>query len=278
MRYFTCIFLLSSVLICNPTYGQLVSEKDYTQVNTNSIERLDSIERAINDNARLIQLINERLDRIESNQYREDRPDTVIPDSNETAPEASPTPYERIGYILNDLKPKPNETFVDIGCGADARVVISAVRYFNCNAIGIEIDPARAKLAREAVVKSGLQDKIKIIEGDALKTDFEADVGFAYLYPETLNKLKPKLKNLDRFASYLHSIPGMTGEYKPKGYYLYKNTRDKPAAKINKPTTVQRPAKVRRTKQAVWNGKRYSGPVCTSPSCSMCNSIRLQLR
>lgn len=180
----------------------------------------------------------------------------------ETVPaEATPTPYREIARVL-DILPKPEVGFVDFGCGADARWCIAAAYKWKCKCLGMEIDPARARMARDRVKEEGLQDLITIYQGDASKYSYDnnADVGVAYLYPETLEKLKPEIEKLKAFASYIHKPPVDTG-------YVY----------LDRDTWIYTKPKQATQHLAVWNGVSYSGPVCTNPNCGMCASIRSQL-
>jgi 16S rRNA G966 N2-methylase RsmD len=179
--------------------------------------------------------------------------------------QAKPTPRAEVVRILQSLKPSPGETFVDFGCGFDARFVIEAVQRYGCRGIGVEIDPARAASARQYVAEAGLSEKIEIIEGDARTADIKADVGVVYLEPELLESLKPQLTKLNRFASYQHAIPGLA------------MTRNQDAYHWQRLSEVSSPATQAVAKQATWGGQLYSGPICTSPNCAMCNSIRTQL-
>lgn len=173
--------------------------------------------------------------------------------------EQSPTPVVEVQRVMRELNPQPNETFVDYGCG-DARWLIEAASRYKCRAIGIELDPAQAARARQAVWSAGLADKVQIIEGDALKVDVNAQVGVVYLYPDVLVKLKPKLLKLNRFASYMHKVDGVT------------MTQTGDAWVWRKPIVVQYTQPT-----AVWGGQTYTGRVCTSPNCQMCNEIARQL-
>lgn len=138
-------------------------------------------------------------------EFRKYHPDGT--DSSLNADE-QPTPMQDVREILNRLKPKASETLVDYGCG-DGRVLIDAVKRFGCRAVGVEIDPQRAEQARTNVAEAGLSGRVEIIEGDATTVDVQADVGFVYLWEPVLRGLSPKLKKLQRFASYRHSVPGL---------------------------------------------------------------------
>lgn len=185
-----------------------------------------------------------------------------IPAGSAAPAEATPTPYDEIDRVLG-LLPKPRFGFVDFGCGADARWCLAAARKHGCKSIGMEIDPTRAKMARERVKQEGLADLIEIYCADSTAYSYQnCDVGVAFLYPETLQKLKPQIESLAAFASYMHKPPV---EARLSGdswiYESYMNPR------------------LTRTAQpmAVWGNQTYSGRVCGNPNCGMCNSIESQL-
>jgi SAM-dependent methyltransferase len=167
----------------------------------------------------------------------------------------APTPIDEVRRILALLKPTRAETFIDYGCG-DGRWLIEAVRSYRCKAIGIEIDPAQVERARVAVKDAGLDNLIRIIEGDVTTVDVQADVGVVYLYPDTLTRLKPRLTQLNRFASYMHRVDGLV-MHQDGDVWLWERQPEQ--------------------RHAVWGGSVYSGPVCSNPGCVMCQSIRQQL-
>lgn len=183
-----------------------------------------------------------------------DRPVQVVP---EGSGESAPTPQVEVDRVLAML-PKPVVGFVDYGCGADARWCIAAAKRWRGRVTGVEIDPARAASAKEAVRIAGLSDLITIVEGDAVTTDVQADVGVAYLYTEVLTNLRPRIEKLSAFASYLHQPPGLSVTQNGDSWFY---TRPPPA----------------RAATASWNGRQYTSPSCNSPRCEMCNSIRAQL-
>ena len=169
--------------------------------------------------------------------------------------EAAPTPGQEVERVIG-LLPKPEIGFVDYGCG-DARWCIAAVERWGCRATGIEIDHDRATMARERVKSLGLSHLITIVEGDVTTTNVEADVGVAYLYADVLEQLRPRLQKLRAFASYQHQPPGLPVT-KNGNSWLYVRDTQQPQS-------------------ATWQGQHYSHPVCNSPGCVMCNSIRRQL-
>src|SRR5262249_40368840 len=78
----------------------------------------------------------------------------------------------------------------------DGRVLIAAVKKGAKKAVGIEIDPKKVVEAKENVKKAKLDDKITIIEGDALKDrDYsEATVVMLYMGNEFNALLRPILE------------------------------------------------------------------------------------
>lgn len=184
--------------------------------------------------------------------------ESSIPDS--VPAEAQPTPHDQIRIGLwSILKLTDKDSFVDFGCGPDARVAIAAGFGVKSRCYGIEIDPARASVAKERVKLLGLTN-VEIIEGDATKVDVPANVGFAYLYPDVLHQLIPNILKLDRFVSYLHKVPGLP--MKQVGEFWYWDS----AMGDHEPITGE------------WGGVAYTGRVCGNPRCEMCNSIQRQIQ
>jgi precorrin-6B methylase 2 len=131
-------------------------------------------------------------------------PDTLAP--------AFPTPQEVVDRMLALAQVKPSETVYDLGCG-DGRIVITAAQKFRAHAVGIEIrrDIYDTTLAR--VASLGLADQVKIVHGNALKTNLAgADVVTLYLLTSSNDKLKPilikDLKPTARVVSHDFEIRG----------------------------------------------------------------------
>lgn len=173
---------------------------------------------------------------------------------------AAPTPYSEVVRVLA-LLPKPEIGFVDFGSGDGRWCLAAAERWPDVRITGVEIDPARASAARERVKASGFEDRITIITGDVLTSVVEADIGVAYLYADVLAQLRPRLENLRAFASYQHQPPGLPVVQNGDSWLYVRGTQ-----------AVQQPRSA-----AVWQGQYYSQPVCNSPGCKMCNSIRSDL-
>lgn len=191
----------------------------------------------------------------------------------ETAADAQPTPYEVIFKAIDLLDLKNTETLLDFGCGGDARVLIHAFHDKGCRGIGVELDSDRAASARNIVSAAGLSPWITIVEGDATTEPVEGSVGFAYLWPETLEELRPKIQELERFVSYAHAVPGLTMQridvpgHEPLWYW-----ERAPEVSYAEPEVSysERP-------YAVYNGRRYYSDYNPGCNCSMCRTIRSQL-
>ena len=84
-----------------------------------------------------------------------------------------------------------------MGC-YDGRIPIMAAREYGCRAVGIEDNETYYQAARAWVNRERLGDKVKIIHGDLFETDLsDATIIIAYLDLGAINKLGPKLKELE---------------------------------------------------------------------------------
>ncbi len=123
-----------------------------------------------------------------------------------------PTPHAVVDAMLAAVRPTRSDVLYDLGCG-DGRILIAAARDYGCRAVGIEINPETAELARENVRAAGLEGKIVVRTGDALKFNLDgATVVTMYLYVDTMERLVPYIKRATRIVSYSHPIPGRVNE------------------------------------------------------------------
>jgi len=122
--------------------------------------------------------------RVSAQRYTD--PDTLAP--------AYPSPQAVVERMLTLADVKPGETVYDLGCG-DGRIVITAAQKFAAHAVGVEIrrDIYETTVAR--VSSLGLNDKVQIVHGDALKTNLAAaDVVTLYLLTSSNERLRPVLE------------------------------------------------------------------------------------
>jgi SAM-dependent methyltransferase len=152
-------------------------------------------------------------------------PDTLAP--------AFPTPQVVVDHMLELAQVKPGETVYDLGCG-DGRIVITAAQKFKAHGVGIEIRRDIYETTSGRVNSLGLNDQVRIIHGNALKTDLApADVVTLYLMTSSNEKLRPVLekglKPSARVVSHDFEIRGwkpekvekMMVEGRPHTIYLY---------------------------------------------------------
>jgi len=130
-------------------------------------------------------------------------------------PEQAVLPHSSVTDVLASLRLGSSDVYCDIGCG-DGRLLVAAVRRYRCKAIGVEIDPDVARTAI-ANVKKAEADKlipegsVTVVVQDARYFDpvrYKVTAGSAFLFPNTLEVLKPVLSLIPRLAVPFHEIPG----------------------------------------------------------------------
>jgi SAM-dependent methyltransferase len=104
-----------------------------------------------------------------------------------------PTMPEVADAMLRVARVHAGDVVYDLGCG-DGRILIAAAKQYGARGVGIEIDPAYVKIAREKVRAEGLADRIRIVQQDLFLADLRpATVVMLYLGPAVMAKLRPKL-------------------------------------------------------------------------------------
>lgn len=105
-----------------------------------------------------------------------------------------PSPQTIVDRMLEAAQIKPGETLFDLGCG-DGRVLIAAAQRFRAKAVGVELSPKMAKLAKDQIQHANLQASAKVVEGNLLDVDLSsADVVTLYLLTESNSRLRPNLE------------------------------------------------------------------------------------
>src|SRR5437660_1138979 len=84
-----------------------------------------------------------------------------------------PTPELIVRRMLEAGHIKPGQTVYDLGSG-DGRIVIMAAQEFGAHAVGVEIQPDLCHKAEEKIKSLGLSDRVRMIEGSALRVDLSA--------------------------------------------------------------------------------------------------------
>jgi len=120
-----------------------------------------------------------------------------------------PTTNELLAIMLKTAKVNSNDLVFDLGSG-DGRIAIAAAKDFGARAVGIEFNPAMAELAQRNVNRSGVSERVKIINGDIFVEDFsKATVVTMYLLPELNIALRPtilKMKPGTRVTSHAFNM------------------------------------------------------------------------
>jgi hypothetical protein len=121
------------------------------------------------------------------------------------------TPDEVITKMLGLMNLNNTSILGELGCG-DARILIEAVKKYDCSAVGVEIDEEKYAEAVQAVKDAGLEDKILILNEDARKF-VPALYGVthltAFLYDDLLKELRPVFDQVPTVATPFHKVPGL---------------------------------------------------------------------
>jgi len=116
-----------------------------------------------------------------------------------------PTPNELVDNMLRMAQVNDQDLLYDLGAG-DGVIAITAAKKHGARAVGIEYNPKLAAFAQQKVIEAGVQDKVRIIQGDIFQTDFsQATVLTLYLLPEINYQLRPiilKMKPGTRVVSH----------------------------------------------------------------------------
>ncbi len=127
-----------------------------------------------------------------------------------------PTPQPVVDGMLQAAQVKAGETVYDLGCG-DGRILITAVQKFNAKGVGIEMDRDIYQKTVGRVKSLGMEDRIRIIHGNALHTDLTpADVVTFYFLTGSNDRLKPVLAKLHpgaRIVSHDFEVPGWKADH-----------------------------------------------------------------
>jgi len=103
-----------------------------------------------------------------------------------------PTRQSVVDAMLKVANVKAGDVLYDLGCG-DGRIPVTAAK-LGARAVCIDIDPKRIAEANENVKKSGVGDRVRVLNQDLFTTDIsEATVVTLYLLPSLNVKLIPKL-------------------------------------------------------------------------------------
>lgn len=123
---------------------------------------------------------------------------------------ATPQPVVDVMLVLAGLT--PDDVLLDPGCG-DGRFVVTAAARYGCRTIGIEIDPATAATAEQAVQAAGVGHLATILRGDARSIGVpSATVVTLYLFPKDIEAMWQAWPNARMVLSNSHEIPGVENQ------------------------------------------------------------------
>jgi len=105
-----------------------------------------------------------------------------------------PTPQLVVEKMLQASHVKPGDMVYDLGSG-DGRIVITAAQQFGARGVGVEIQPDLCRKAVERIKSLGLEDRVSMVEGSALRVDLSpADVVTMFFLTSSNEKMKPNLE------------------------------------------------------------------------------------
>jgi ubiquinone/menaquinone biosynthesis C-methylase UbiE len=105
-----------------------------------------------------------------------------------------PTPQTIVERMLEAGHIKPGETVYDLGSG-DGRIVITAAQKYGAKGVGVELRPDLCDQARQRIKELGLEDRVSIIQGSALRVNLSgADVVTMYFLTSSNERLRPNLE------------------------------------------------------------------------------------
>jgi SAM-dependent methyltransferase len=126
-----------------------------------------------------------------------------------------PTTDEAVTAMLKLADIKSADVVYDLGCG-DGRIVIAAAQKFGARGVGVDIDPARIRQAKENARKAGVEKRVRFEENDLFKTDIhEASVVTLFLLNSVNLKLRPKLLRELKPGTRVVSNTFDMGDWKP---------------------------------------------------------------
>lgn len=146
----------------------------------------------------------------------------VIPAGAQTSKPATPdvvyvpTPQPVVDAMLELAHVTRSDVVYDLGSG-DGRIVITAAKKYGASGVGIEIDPALVRTARENAAKAGVSTRVRFVTQNLFTTDLsKASVVTLYLLQSINERLRPKLvRQLKPGARIVSHVFNMGPEWPP---------------------------------------------------------------
>jgi ribosomal protein L11 methylase PrmA len=104
-----------------------------------------------------------------------------------------PTPQAVVEAMLDVAQVKSTDVVYDLGSG-DGRIVIAAAKKYGARGVGIEIDPALVKKAKDNAAAAGVSNRVRFVAQDLFAANIsDATVVTLYLLQSINERLRPKL-------------------------------------------------------------------------------------
>jgi SAM-dependent methyltransferase len=104
-----------------------------------------------------------------------------------------PTPQPVVDAMLELAKVAAADVVYDLGSG-DGRIVITAAKKYGARGVGIELDPALVKQARQNAAQAGVSNRVRFVTQNLFDADLRpATVVTLYLLQSLNERLRPKL-------------------------------------------------------------------------------------
>ena len=108
----------------------------------------------------------------------------------------TPTRHNIADAMLRLAGVGPGDVVYDLGSG-DGRLPIIAAQKYGARGVGVEIDPRLVELSWRIANEAEVAHRVSFIVGDLFTADLtEATVVTAYLSPQIMKMLEPKLRAL----------------------------------------------------------------------------------
>jgi SAM-dependent methyltransferase len=127
-----------------------------------------------------------------------------------------PTPQPVVDAMLDLAAVTAKDVVYDLGSG-DGRIVITAAKKYGASGVGVEIDPALVRQARENAVAAGVADRVRFVQQNLFSTNLRpASVVTLYLLQSINERLRPKLvRELKPGARVVSHVFNMGPEWPP---------------------------------------------------------------
>jgi SAM-dependent methyltransferase len=104
-----------------------------------------------------------------------------------------PTPQPVVDAMLELAQVTRNDVVYDLGSG-DGRLVITAAKKYGASGVGIDLDPALVKKARENAAAAGVSSRVRFVTQNLYSVDLSrASVVTLYLLQSINERLRPRL-------------------------------------------------------------------------------------